>query len=891
MLEVLFIMATITHFPIIEKNRNGEFNIYDTFITKINEYDTNLITSTTSLQLKNIQFQSTSASAPAPAPATQSQDDKRKLVTNYVTPEMLILNSKIYEAFVRRENYIFSYLQNYEEFYRMSQYYLSHENPNIRSINKLLRTHLAKTEGFRKEQFVQELQTIYGLIESFQKENVMIILQNMKTYIENEKTIFQEKNIDYENLERKINKLDTSLGKTKTPQALYDEIEGDEKKVKDIKLLQEIIYLTYKLDISKKETLEKLENIITTANANRNKTEKKVNGFTEILQKIDEIQSLYEEDNLLFQEILDTLTDYFKTFSIEDENLKKEKKEKIEKKLNEVYIKSKTTLDKELQDLITSIFNTNKSLNNGTNINSNFHLVLFQILRFIKCFEIDILRTMYMSPLNDCDPIDIKELYKTFQKNVRKNLQKVKDNYQTLIKKIEQSKKENVTLMDERKNEYRDTNADLTNKEKQLNEKKSKKEELERRKTRESRKGAPSTRFNEDISTLDGDIKKSGDEILNLKNKKTNLEMKLRTNKRLDDEYISLLTSKENEAKSKIAKMDSLFNSMASIFPKLNQTYQLLNQIKDKNDKLAKRKNTNRLLEGLESDTLFKEINNLFEVSKEENSTNAQIKYKLKIKKNAQLFKMRVPVLLKYFSNKLNFYKNRKSILSMFKLNANVIPVPTNQSIKELLPMKMNDFKKLFNTTNLIPKSNQKNVISTSAITNTSVPSYPASTTQTKYGVPSPQSYSPSLGGANMKKTDVKSNVKTNVEFITVLDKILDTVRTKESANPVYANRMDCFVKYLDAEDERISNEIMLKLLRVQRIKKAEYQFAFAEQIKFITRRMYRMELFIQKLKEPKVNLEAIYMTDLILMYFSLHYILSNFLDCIIKQNQKILIA
>jgi hypothetical protein len=79
----------------------------------------------------------------------------------------------------------------------------------------------------------------------------------------------------------------------------------------------------------------------------------------------------------------------------------------------------------------------------------------------------------------------------------------------------------------------------------------------------------------------------------------------------------------------------------------------------------------------------------------------------------------------------------------------------------------------------------------------------------------------------------------------------------------------------------------MIKLLRVQKMKNAEYQFAFAEQIKFITRRMYRMELFIQKLKDPKVNLEHIYMTDLILMYFSLHYILSNFLDCIIKKNHS----
>jgi hypothetical protein len=48
------------------------------------------------------------------------------------------------------------------------------------------------------------------------------------------------------------------------------------------------------------------------------------------------------------------------------------------------------------------------------------------------------------------------------------------------------------------------------------------------------------------------DDKKKNEEITNLKGKKTSLEMKLRTNKRLDDEYISLLKLKENEAKSKI---------------------------------------------------------------------------------------------------------------------------------------------------------------------------------------------------------------------------------------------------------------------------------------------------------------------------------------------------
>ena len=67
------------------------------------------------------------------------------IASNYVIPELFILNSKLYQSYVKRNNLIFSYLQNHEDFYRMSEFYLSHENPNIRSINKLLRDNQTKS--------------------------------------------------------------------------------------------------------------------------------------------------------------------------------------------------------------------------------------------------------------------------------------------------------------------------------------------------------------------------------------------------------------------------------------------------------------------------------------------------------------------------------------------------------------------------------------------------------------------------------------------------------------------------------------------------------------------------------------------------------------------------
>ena len=114
--------------------------------------------------------------------------EREIIASNYVIPELFILNSKLYQSYVKRNNLIFSYLQNHEDFYRMSEFYLSHENPNVRSINKLLRENQIKAVDQVSAQWMEECKIAFENVRKLQEENEKV-LGNVNSYIENEKKI------------------------------------------------------------------------------------------------------------------------------------------------------------------------------------------------------------------------------------------------------------------------------------------------------------------------------------------------------------------------------------------------------------------------------------------------------------------------------------------------------------------------------------------------------------------------------------------------------------------------------------------------------------------------------------------------------------------------------
>jgi hypothetical protein len=97
-------------------------------------------------QIREINLNQGAAGAPQP-----NLNSKQKIARLYVIPELYTLYSKLYQSYILRQNFIFSYLYTFEDFYRLSQFYFSHENPNIRSINKLLRENLKKSENLKMD--------------------------------------------------------------------------------------------------------------------------------------------------------------------------------------------------------------------------------------------------------------------------------------------------------------------------------------------------------------------------------------------------------------------------------------------------------------------------------------------------------------------------------------------------------------------------------------------------------------------------------------------------------------------------------------------------------------------------------------------------------------------
>lgn len=821
-------------------------------------------------------------------PGIPSQIERETIAANYVIPELFILNSKLYQAYVKRNNLIFSYLQNHEDFYRMSEYYLSHENPSIRSINKLLRDHQTKSVDNASAQWMEEMKKASENIRALQKENEDTVLNNLRTFIQFQNTLFQQKASEYQNLKNEITRLKGSSLKNKSgiDQKTLQQIKTDNLGNTDIEdKITEIQIILFRLDEKTNQTLQAYLDI--SAKYNENKNNSNSTRYQSMIDEIGQLISFYKEDDQNEIVLNETLTQIQGLSKIEDEEKKAKQTENLKKRLN--------TIQSVKKKIITTLGDLIEKSNKLTN---TFYVNYLESLKYIKCMEMKMITSISKMKLNsneECGERDLNTKFDEFKMNARSILSKEIAKFNTQIKQIEQKQTEIST--NNSQSEVNDINTkirELKSQERELSTRLSEVgqdiSDIEGQTGATSRTSTQTKRLTKLIETRDeltetkipyikGEISKKEIDLQRLQSTKKGIEKKTKS-------YEILLKKKNDDLEKFEETSKSVLNSMGKAYILINRVNNMLQAMKKKKDEMDKKKSNNRLLQAMQNDMLFKEIigNKLISAAALGNS-----RYKLVIGKSAKDFKKRIPVLKKYFEAKNKFYENRDSILSALTFNVNAIASAFTNETPKNISFNEKQFADIF----------------TSPSTQNVKPVYnPQGFAQPQFGGPAPMAYAPQqpmysspapaparppmyggymgLGGATqMNKPPEKKSIS-SYEFITILDKVFEDLKGKVRSNEVYENRLKVFLKFLDERDRQLNEEILAKLNRVEKISKPEYEFIFPAQIKFITRRVFRIQEFMNT---PRNNsqMKHIYMTDFILMYFSLHYILSNFLDFILK--------
>ena len=783
---------------------------------------------------------------------------------------------------MKRNNLIFSYLQNHEDFYRMSEYYLSHDNPSIRSINKLLRDNQTKSVDNAASQWIEEMKKASENIRALQKENEDTVLTNLRMYIEFENTLFQQKASQYQNLKNEI-----TLLKKLNPNEITDDKTLQKIKTENLEnttvldKITEIGIILFRLDEKSNQTLKDYLDQSEKYNENKNNSAR----YQSIIEQIGQLISYYKEDDQNETVLNETLTQIQGLSKIEDEEKKAKQTENLKKRLNGIHLVKKNIIST-LKELIEKSTSSNKS-------NEPFYLNYLMSLMYVKCIEMEMITSISKMKLNskvECDKRDINTEFDNFKMNARRFLSKKVSQYKSQIEKIIQKQNEVST------NNSQSEIKELENEINELNEKKGKKEEEKEnaKKTKNviiartpgvaptgqsllnvEKQDKISEKLNQEIEDIEKQISSTKIKIKDLESSKKAIVKKSKS-------YVSLLSQKTNDLKGFEDKSRNVFDSMGKAYILINRVNNMLEAMKKKKDEMDKKKSNNRLLQSMQNDMLFKEIigNKLISAAALGNS-----RYKLVIGKSAKDFKKRIPVLKKYFESKNKFYENRGSILSALSFNVNAIASAFTNETPKNISFNEKQFADIFTS----PSS--QNV----------KPMNYATSTQSQFGAPSPTAYAvqqqpynpppqrPAMfggymgqGGATQMNKPPEKKPVSSYEFITILDKVFEDLKGKVRSNEVYENRLNVFLKFLDERDRQLNEEILAKLNRVEKISKPEYEFIFPAQIKFITRRVFRIQDFMNT---PRNNsqMKHIYMTDFILMYFSLHYILSNFLDLILK--------
>lgn len=666
---------------------------------------------------------------------------------------------------------------------------------------------------------------------------------------------------------------------------IKQEYDGDE----DIqKLIIKIEIILLSLSLSSKLKLEEYKSQAQSYNTNSER-------YQDTISTIGEIKGLYREDDENFQALIETFTQRQSVSKIEDEEKRNSQMKSVDKRLEDI-LKIKMKLFQELQKLMEDL-KKNKNKNNGENL--SFYIIYLQSLQFIKCIEINIITLMIGKKFNsaspECDKREIKSDFDIFKVNSRKQTLRKRSSLENSINQLKKQKDEsssNLSILTQQvkelNKEIEELSGKIENLGKDKNTKTAEKSSINTTITSTTRSGASANPANlekqrilgEQLANIEKELTAKNQALENKRGDLKTKNLQITEINTKSTEFDKVISSKEKELKSFSETSGALFNSMGALYPDIYRIFNTFDMMQKKKDEMDKKKSNNRLLQSMQNDMLYKEVNALLSVESLGGS-----RYKLKIGRSAKDFKKRISVLKKYFDGKNKFYENRNSILSALTFNINsVVSAFTNETPKNL-SFNNKNFADIF--------TSNKSAPSVQPVYN------PQSYAQPAFGSPAPMAYAPQQpalpqqpvspmgymgrGGAsemNAKKPEQKSIA--SYEFITILDKVFEDLTSKVRSNEVYENRLKVFLKFLDQRDRELNEEILAKLNRVEKINKPEYEFLFPAQIRFITRRVLRIKEFMNT---PRNNSEMkhVYMTDFILMYFSLHYILSNFLDLILK--------
>jgi hypothetical protein len=859
-------------YPIINPYTNAAGNPVPDHLFNAFELTVNRMIQDTIPQIKEIND----------VPGIPSRIEQETIAANYVIPELFILNSKLYQAYVKRNNLIFSYLQNHEDFYRMSEYYLSHENPSIRSINKLLRDNQTKSVDNAASQWIEEMKKASENIRALQKENEDTVLNNLRTYIQFENTLFQQKASEYQNLKNEITRLKglSLTNKSDIDQKTLQTIKTENLGKTDIEdKITEIQIILFRLDEKTNQILKAY--LDTSAKYNENENNSNSAHYQNMIEEIGQLISFYKEDDQNETVLNETLTQIQGLSKIEDEEKKAKQTENLKKRLNTIQLVKKK--------IITTL---GELIEKSNKLNKPFYVNYLESLKYIKCMEMKMITSISKMKLNsneECEKRDINTTFDEFKMTTRSILSKQIAKYRSQIEQIKQKQTEVSTNnsqseKNELDKEIRKLKLDKESSEKRLLEVAEEIQQIESTtgltgRTNTQTKQLTKLRQTQEtlrdttLPSIKGQIEGKETELKNLQSSKRNIEKKTKS-------YTNLLLQKTTDLNKFETTSKSVFDSIGKAYILINRVNNMLEAMKKKKDEMDKKKSNNRLLQAMQSDMLFKEVNSLLSAKSLGNA-----KYKLVIGKSAKDFKKRIPILKKYFESKNKFYENRGSILSALSFNVNAIASAFTNETPKNISFNEKQFADIF----------------TSPSTQNVKPMNYATSTQSQFGAPSPTAYAvqqqpynpppqrPAMfggymgqgGATQMNKPPEKKSIS-SYEFITILDKVFEDLKGKVRSNEVYENRLNVFLKFLDERDRQLNEEILAKLNRVEKISKPEYEFIFPAQIKFITRRVFRIQDFMNT---PRNNsqMKHIYMTDFILMYFSLHYILSNFLDLILK--------
>ncbi len=404
--------------------------------------------------------------------STQSQsqtlmndpESKKKIARLYVIPELYILYSKMYQSYTLRQNFIFSYLYTFEDFYRLSQYYFSHENPNIRSINKLLRDNMKKSENLKMDSLTNILKDEFEEMKKIQTDSLSIF-RNIESYLNKEENIENQKNMEIINLRDKLRNLIEKINpfmKSTSIITIPPILAGGSYKKKNSKKVRSLHGGAQELDYNSDNTLSQIyQKIDLYLDSNPDKidlSKKKIELYEIMVQlrlldpstenmKLEELLKLNPKTTLKMDELIQNINDiinqiqtspssldnllklieqFTTLYKMDDEDAKEKKMKELEEKINKV--------SREIEELIKKVSIFNNKMDNYIFLKSYTSNYLFILCKLITSVSI------FFEKLSSTS---CSEELKNKSKNMKSQYEKFKNEFSNFIRSEENTSHKN----------------------------------------------------------------------------------------------------------------------------------------------------------------------------------------------------------------------------------------------------------------------------------------------------------------------------------------------------------------------------------------------------------------------------------------------------------------